>query len=137
MCLRLYLLKLRFDSAKLDKIDNKDIHKIIICSAGKNCSLPFLCICSQSRAHLVLNKLHSCLIKEKSWSKGKNMSSPICITTCYLPKIKSCALLLAPVHQGSKGESESVESCCCYCFLGLWKRWSTSSWDLCADLYTA
>lgn len=60
---------LRSDSAQLGKIDNKENHRIIICSARKNCSLPFLPIYSQSQAQLVLNEIHSWLDKKEELKK--------------------------------------------------------------------
>lgn len=65
----LFAEALRADSAELGKIDNKDIHRIIICNAGKNCSLPFLCIYSQSQAQLVLNELHPWFHKKEELKK--------------------------------------------------------------------
>lgn len=57
----------------------------------KNCSLPFLCIYSQSQAQLVLNELHSWFDKKEELKKKVK----ICLLQFVVPHIiYSCPLRL-------------------------------------------
>lgn len=129
---------LRADAADLGKIDNKEINWVIIFSAGKNCSLQFLHICSQSQAQLVLNELQSWFDKKKSLKKVKTCHFQFVLHVIYRNKILCIFACCCPLRQQCWVRiRESVESCWCYCCLGLWKRWSTSSSGRYADLHTA